>query len=314
MRREPRSKRHSKTKIYHGSVCSTSTVSKVSHRSYEPQRFGLTLFLIIGNEAKFVLISVVRTANPGFLTSLNRMNVMLTRCQAGLVVVTSRDFIHYGGSRTLLGRLAQHWEEHRGDDAWVEWRSVADESVDLPGAPGRNKNLDPFRFANRPAGALPPTPLAPLPSRNAPPAANRDAPPSEPDYSYAGVAAAFVRKHRYPAVSHPVTMTSPSSMQNRAVHQPPAINPYYYYPVLPGATAVASIPAPASPYWFLAGMGKSQESTRPQRFQRRHIPHSVAPNHVLPKPKVLEPEWRMVENKHGAKKYSLQLTRSSYIL
>ncbi|KAF9459527.1 P-loop containing nucleoside triphosphate hydrolase protein [Collybia nuda] len=104
-----------------------------------------------GNEAKYVLISVVRSGRPGFLTSLNRMNVMLTRCQAGLVIVTSRFFLRGGGQDTLLGKLAKHWEQGRGDGAWVEWRSVASEEVDLPGAPGRNRTVNASNIVQPPA-------------------------------------------------------------------------------------------------------------------------------------------------------------------
>jgi AAA domain len=95
-----------------------------------------------GNEADYVLISVVRSSTPGFLTSLNRMNVMLTRCRAGLVIVTNRSFLQEGGRHTLLGRLARHWENVRGiDQTWVNWRLVAEEIVDLPGSLGSRRKL-----------------------------------------------------------------------------------------------------------------------------------------------------------------------------
>jgi len=90
-----------------------------------------------GNEADYVLISVVRSSRPGFLTSLNRVNVMLTRCRAGLVIVTSSSFLQGSGSQTLLGKLAQYWENLRGaENAWIDWREVAEGKADLPGAPG----------------------------------------------------------------------------------------------------------------------------------------------------------------------------------
>ncbi|KAI0737249.1 AAA domain-containing protein, partial [Daedaleopsis nitida] len=62
-----------------------------------------------GHEAPYVIISTVRTTGPGFLRSLNRMNVMLTRCKAGMVVVTNRRFLTGPGRETLLGGLAQRW-------------------------------------------------------------------------------------------------------------------------------------------------------------------------------------------------------------
>ena len=97
----------------------------------------LLTYCSTGNEADYVLISVVRSSKPGFLTSINRMNVMLTRCRSGLVVVTSSSFLRGGGERTLLGKLARHWEGARGlDKTWIDWRLVAEGVADLPGSPG----------------------------------------------------------------------------------------------------------------------------------------------------------------------------------
>ena len=84
-----------------------------------------------------VIVSVVRTSAPGFLKSLNRMNVMLTRCQAGMVLVTSRAFLCGPAQKTLLGRLAEHWGALSGGDsnvAWVDAMRVADGKARLPGA------------------------------------------------------------------------------------------------------------------------------------------------------------------------------------
>ncbi|KAJ7576715.1 AAA domain-containing protein, partial [Mycena floridula] len=64
-----------------------------------------------GNEEKYILISAVRSDKPGFLTSINRMNVMLTRCKAGMLIVTSRAFLRGSGRQTLLGKLAAFWEQ-----------------------------------------------------------------------------------------------------------------------------------------------------------------------------------------------------------
>lgn len=92
-----------------------------------------------GNEADYVLVSVVRSDKPGFLSSINRMNVLLTRCRAGLVVVTSKVFIKSrGGVHTLLGDLARHWQQHHEGqtDVWVDWKLVADGTANLPGSPG----------------------------------------------------------------------------------------------------------------------------------------------------------------------------------
>ncbi|RDB17534.1 hypothetical protein Hypma_001245 [Hypsizygus marmoreus] len=94
-----------------------------------------------GNEADFVLISVVRSGNqPGFLSSLDRMNVMLTRCRRGLVVVTNRSFLEGGGRYTLLGGLQRHWSEIGGHHTWVDWKLVAEGKADLPSAPGPKRD------------------------------------------------------------------------------------------------------------------------------------------------------------------------------
>jgi hypothetical protein len=64
---------------------------------------------------------------------------MLTRCRAGLVVVTSKAFIKSrGGVHTLLGDLARHWQQHHEGqtDVWVDWKLVADGTANLPGSPG----------------------------------------------------------------------------------------------------------------------------------------------------------------------------------
>ncbi|KAG6918475.1 hypothetical protein DXG01_014102 [Tephrocybe rancida] len=94
-----------------------------------------------GNEADFVLVSVVRSGSgPGFLSSINRMNVLLTRCRKGLVIVSNRSFIGGGGYNTLLGRLERHWTQIQGQSGtWVDWRAVSDGTADLPSAPGPNR-------------------------------------------------------------------------------------------------------------------------------------------------------------------------------
>lgn len=83
-----------------------------------------------GNEADIVLVSVVRCKEPGFLRSDQRMNVMLTRCRRGLVIITSRSFLSGPGQSTLVGKLA------RGRN-WTEWTAVAEQQVDLPDAKGK---------------------------------------------------------------------------------------------------------------------------------------------------------------------------------
>ncbi|KAG5653154.1 hypothetical protein H0H81_002065 [Sphagnurus paluster] len=98
-----------------------------------------------GNEADFVIVSVVRSGDSsGFLNSANRMNVLLTRCKKGLVIVTSRSFLSHGGRVTLLGALEGNWSTLVGKRMWVDWRSVSEGKVDLPGAPGPNRPHEPL--------------------------------------------------------------------------------------------------------------------------------------------------------------------------
>jgi hypothetical protein len=88
---------------------------------------------IAGNESDYVIVSVVRTDRPGFLQSLQRMNVMLSRCKKGMVVVTNGDFLKGSGGKTLLGKMSRHWSSIAGRNIWVSWRDVMNGCVDLPG-------------------------------------------------------------------------------------------------------------------------------------------------------------------------------------
>ncbi|KAH9956267.1 P-loop containing nucleoside triphosphate hydrolase protein, partial [Russula dissimulans] len=77
-----------------------------------------------GNEADYVILSSVRTEHAGFLKSQPRMNVALTRCRKGLVVVTHRAFLLGLGKNTLLGQLCTAWSSHRGNDVWIDWKDM----------------------------------------------------------------------------------------------------------------------------------------------------------------------------------------------
>jgi len=89
-----------------------------------------------GHEAPYVIVSTVRTNSPGFLRSQNRMNVMLTRCQSGMVIVTNRKFLNSHTARgTLLGLMAHHWESERGRLAtWITPQQISGREANLPGA------------------------------------------------------------------------------------------------------------------------------------------------------------------------------------
>jgi len=47
--------------------------------------------------------------------------------------VSSSAFLGFNGSTTLLGKLATYWRTHHPVHKWIDWRSVADASVNLPG-------------------------------------------------------------------------------------------------------------------------------------------------------------------------------------
>ncbi|KAH6910640.1 AAA domain-containing protein, partial [Coprinopsis sp. MPI-PUGE-AT-0042] len=74
---------------------------------WEDRVFNLDSFQ--GNERDYIIISLVRTSQPGFLTKTNRLNVLLTRCKKGMVIVTNRDFLHTTGYNILVAKFAAHW-------------------------------------------------------------------------------------------------------------------------------------------------------------------------------------------------------------
>lgn len=80
-----------------------------------------------------MILSSVRTQQAGFLNSGPRMNVALTRCRKGMVVVTGKRFLQGAGRCTLLGQLCQAWSQRR--DTWIDWKVILGGSVELPGLP-----------------------------------------------------------------------------------------------------------------------------------------------------------------------------------
>ncbi|KAJ6513129.1 P-loop containing nucleoside triphosphate hydrolase protein [Mycena sanguinolenta] len=68
-----------------------------------------------GNEDDYIVLSVVRTEKIGFLAEARRVNVMLTRCKKGMVILTSRAFVEGVAKCTLIGLLASDI----GPGAWV---------------------------------------------------------------------------------------------------------------------------------------------------------------------------------------------------
>ncbi|KIJ23208.1 hypothetical protein M422DRAFT_196214 [Sphaerobolus stellatus SS14] len=72
------------------------------------------------DQADIVIVSTVRTASHGFLKNTYRVNVVLTRCKLGMVIVSNSRFLHEGHWNCLLRELAVHWEQEGDDDVWID--------------------------------------------------------------------------------------------------------------------------------------------------------------------------------------------------
>ncbi|KAF7316734.1 AAA-12 domain-containing protein [Mycena chlorophos] len=68
-----------------------------------------------GNEDDYILLSLVRTSNIGFMNEERRVNVMLTRCKVGMKIYSSREFVLGKAKKTLIGKLARSM----GEDVWM---------------------------------------------------------------------------------------------------------------------------------------------------------------------------------------------------
>lgn len=73
----------------------------------------------VGNEEDYIIISLVRSRDLGFLSDTRRVNVMLTRCKRGMIIFTSKAYIdnHAGPGKSLIGKLISDWY---GNSAWIE--------------------------------------------------------------------------------------------------------------------------------------------------------------------------------------------------
>ena len=100
-----------------------------SPRSISPNRRSTW---VTGNEADYVILSSVRTKQPGFLKSQPRMNVALTRCRKGMVVVTDKSFLQGAGRSTLLGQLCSTWSRQH-EASWIDSKAMLNNSGALPG-------------------------------------------------------------------------------------------------------------------------------------------------------------------------------------
>jgi len=98
-----------------GSV-SRPSAAKVAHNSLAET----------GNEDHIIIISVVRTRSLGFLTDAHRNNVMLTRCQRGMYIVSNRAFLEGKGrgAKSLVGKMAAELGKRPG--AWLTYKDLED--------------------------------------------------------------------------------------------------------------------------------------------------------------------------------------------
>ena len=77
-----------------------------------------------GNEDDIIVISLVRSKTLGFLTSTRRTNVMLTRCQRGMYIVSSKAFLEGKGADSLVGKMAAELGKRPG--AWLTHKDLRD--------------------------------------------------------------------------------------------------------------------------------------------------------------------------------------------
>ena len=118
-----RSSRHSKRKNSTGTTSALTSirsrvrpVSTLTWITHPPQHAK------IGNEDHVIVISVVRSKAVGFLASLRRTNVMLTRCQRGMYIVSSRAFLEGKGADSLVGKMAAELGKRPG--AWLTRKDI----------------------------------------------------------------------------------------------------------------------------------------------------------------------------------------------
>lgn len=86
---------------------------KAAEMQWEDKCFNVDSFQ--GNEEDYIIISLVRSWELGFLADLRRTNVMLTRCKRGMVIFTNKVFMGKYGKESLVGQLHDYY-----DKAWIE--------------------------------------------------------------------------------------------------------------------------------------------------------------------------------------------------
>jgi regulator of nonsense transcripts 1 len=75
-----------------------------------------------GNEDHVIIVSVVRSKQIGFLSNMCRTNVMLTRCQRSMYIVSSRAFLEGKGADSLVGKMAAELGNRPG--AWLTQKDL----------------------------------------------------------------------------------------------------------------------------------------------------------------------------------------------
>ena len=79
------------------------------------------ILYLLGNEEDYIILSLVRSREIGFLKSLRRTNVMLTRFKRGMFVVSSKKFLAGAGRDCLVGKIAAKI----GSKAWLNVNDIA---------------------------------------------------------------------------------------------------------------------------------------------------------------------------------------------
>ncbi|KZT04826.1 uncharacterized protein LAESUDRAFT_629734, partial [Laetiporus sulphureus 93-53] len=62
------------------------------------------------------------------------MNVMLTRCQRGMVIVTNKRFLENGGKDTVMGEMTRYWMRRWGQLVWTDPYMIMNRFAELPGS------------------------------------------------------------------------------------------------------------------------------------------------------------------------------------
>jgi len=81
-----------------------------------------------GNEDHVIIVSVVRSKKLGFLSSMRRTNVMLSRCQRRMYIVSSRAFLEGKGADSLVGKIAAELGSRPG--AWLTQKDLEDGKIE----------------------------------------------------------------------------------------------------------------------------------------------------------------------------------------